>query len=116
MNEIAHTPIVSMLRSLENSSGLKSTDLANITNVSKATVSRWRNGRKIPHPSTQLVISDLIYTVNRLSEYYTTQEIRTWLYARHPQLNGSRPIDLISTNRTQEVLVVLDRLDADAYI
>ena len=116
MYDTAYTPFVSMLRSLEDSSGLKSTDIANITNVSKATVSRWRNGRKIPHPSTQLMISDLIYTVKRLSEYYTTQEIRTWLYARHPQLNGSRPIDLISANRTHEVLAVLDRLDADAYI
>ena len=105
-----------MLQTLEESSGLKSTDLANFTNVSKATVSRWKNGSKIPHPSSQLVISDLRYTVMRLSEYYRKQEIRTWLYARHPQLNGSRPIDLIAANRTQDVLAVLDRLDADAYI
>lgn len=113
---MADSPIVSMLKSLEDLGGLKSTDLANITNVSKATVSRWRNGHKIPHPDTQLVISDLRYTVMRLSEYYMKQEIRTWLYARHPQLEGSRPVDLISANRTQEVLVVLDRLEADAYI
>lgn len=116
MNGNSSSPIVSLLQRLETDGGLKSIDLANITNVSKATVSRWRNGSKSPHPGTQLVISDLSYVVLRLSEYYTHEEIRTWLYAPHPQMNGSRPIDVISSNRTQEVLVVLDRLDSDAYI
>lgn len=38
-------------------------------------------------------------------------EIRTSLYARHPQLNGERAIDLINQGLTIGVLAVLDRLD-----
>jgi transcriptional regulator with XRE-family HTH domain len=96
--------------------GLSGTDIANIAEVSKATVSRWKSGSIRPHPKTQLVLSDLYYVVDRLREYYSAEEIRTWLYARHPQLDGARAIDLINQNKSEDVLRVLDRLDAEVYI
>jgi transcriptional regulator with XRE-family HTH domain len=96
--------------------GLSGTDIANITDVSKATVSRWKSGTIRPHPKTQLVLSDLYYVVDRLREYYSADEIRVWLYARHPQLGGARAIDLINQNKSEEVLRVLDRLDAEVYL
>jgi len=96
--------------------GLSGTDIANIAEVSKATVSRWKNGLMRPHPKTQLVLSDLYYVVDRLREYYTSEEIRTWLYARHPQLDGARAIDLINQNKSEDVLKVLDRLDSEVYL
>ena len=52
----------------------------------------------------------------RLGEYYGNEEVRAWLYARHPQLDGARAIDLIHDGRTEEVIAKLDRLDADAYL
>ena len=104
------------LDELHDVGGLKGIDIANITDVSKATVSRWKKGAIKPHPRTQFVLSDLHYVVGRLEEYYTPEEIRVWLYARHPQLGGERAIDLISQNRSEEVLRVLERLDAEAYL
>ena len=108
--------VVRYLDELHDIGGLKGTDIANITDVSKATVSRWKNGVIKPHPRTQFVLSDLHYVVGRLDEYYTAEEIRAWLYARHPQLEGERAIDLILHNRSEEVLRVLERLDAEAYL
>jgi transcriptional regulator with XRE-family HTH domain len=108
-----------MLRYIEELNeigGLSGTDIANIADVSKATVSRWKAGAVKPQPSTQLVLSDLHYIVSRLQEYYTADEIRTWLYARHPQLEGARAIDLINQNKSEEVLRILDRLDAEVYL
>ncbi len=96
--------------------GLSGTDIANIAAVSKATVSRWKAGTVRPQPNTQLVLSDLHYIVGRLSEYYEPHEIRLWLYAPHPQLDGKRAIDLINQNRSAEVLQILDRLDAEVYL
>lgn len=96
--------------------GLKGTDIANIAAVSKATVSRWSNGAMKPQPRTQLVLSDLHYIVGRLQEYYSADEIRTWLYARHPQLDGERAIDVINQGRSEEVLRILERLDAEVYL
>ena len=116
MTEAAARPVVQFISRLQKDGGLKGTDIANFTGVSKATVSRWGNGQKSPHPKTQLIMSDLSYVVMRLSEYYSHEEVRAWLYARHPQLDGRRAIDLIHDERTEEVIAVLDRLDADAYI
>ena len=76
----------------------------------------WASGQKAPHPKTQLIMSDLAYVVMRLGEYYTNEEVRAWLYARHPQLDGARAIDLIHADRSEEVIAILDRLDADAYL
>ncbi len=104
------------IEELNDEGGLSGTDIANITDVSKATVSRWKSGTIKPQPGTQLVLSDLHYIVGRLREYYATDEIRTWLYARHPQLAGERAIDLINGNRSEDVLRVLDRLDADVFL
>jgi hypothetical protein len=98
---------------LNEEGGLTGADLANIVDVSTATVSRWRSGAVTPQPGTQRVLADFHTVVGRLREYYAANEIRTWLHARHPQLAGARVIDLISRNSTEDVLRILDRLDAD---
>lgn len=116
MSNVLEKPVVRFLSDLEEAGGLKGTDIANVTDVSKSTVSRWSDGKKSPHPRTQLILSDLHYVVMRLSEYYSAEEIRLWLYARHPQLDGERAIDLIHEDRAEEVLNILDRLDADVYL
>ena len=104
------------LEQLQEAGGLKRTDIANCTGVSKATVSKWSSGKKMPRPRTQLFMSDLSYVVTRLGEYYGHEEVRAWLYARHPQLEGERAIDVIRDERTEEVIAALGRLDADAYL
>jgi len=104
------------LNELSIDGGLKGTDIANITEVSKATVSRWKSGDIKPHPRNELILSDLHYVVGRLHEYYSSEEIRTWLYARHPQLNGERAIDLIHDDRTVDILKVIDRLENEVYL
>ena len=101
---------------LRKEGGLKGTDIANIADVSTATVSRWSNGKLSPHPRTQLVLSDLHYVVGRLRDYYSSNEIRIWLFARHPQLGGERAIDIINDGRSEEVLDILERLDSGAYL
>lgn len=116
MSEVQTRPIVQFMERLKQDGGLKGTDIANFAGVSKATVSRWTNGQKSPHPKTQLILSDLAYVILRLTAYYANEEVRAWLYARHPQLSGARAIDLIHDDRSDEVIAVLDRLDADAYL
>jgi transcriptional regulator with XRE-family HTH domain len=104
------------LDDLRETAGLKSVDIANITGVSEATVSRWVKGQSLPHPKTQLLLSDLHYVANRLRDSYGRDETRLWLYARHPQLNGERAMDVIANGRAEEVLTVLERLDSSAFV
>ena len=109
-------PVVQFIERLRSVGGLRGTDIANFAGVSKATVSCRSSGQKTPHPRTQLIMSDLSYVVMRRSEYYSDEEVRAWLYAPHPQLDGERALDLIHGNRSEEVIAILDRLDADAYL
>jgi hypothetical protein len=108
--------VVRYIDDLKSEGGLKGTDIANIADVSPATVSRWIAGTHYPHPKTQLLLSDLHYIVGRLREYYSADEIRVWLHAMHPQLEGRRAIDLINEGQTEAVLAILDRLDSESYL
>lgn len=54
--------------------------------------------------------------VDRLSDFYTADEIRLWLHSPHPLLNGEKAIDLINADRIEEVLAVIERLDTGAYM
>ena len=110
------TAVVRILDDLRSRGGLQGKDIANIVDVSTATVSRWSHGNGSPNLRTQTIIADLRYVVDRLSDFYTADETRLWLYSRHPLLNSERAIDLINADRTQEVLAVIERLDAGAYV
>jgi transcriptional regulator with XRE-family HTH domain len=100
---------------LRNRGGLKGTDVANIAEVSPATVSRWTAGKALPHPKTQLVISDLRYVVDRLAEFYSPEETRLWLYSKHRLLDGQRAIDLINQGQADKVLAVIESLDEGTF-
>jgi transcriptional regulator with XRE-family HTH domain len=108
--------VVRILDDLRARGGLKSADIANIVHVSPPTVSRWSHGKGTPSLRTQTVIADLRYVVERLSDLYTPEETRLWLHAKHPLLNSERAIDLIDDGRTEEVLAVIERLEAGAYL
>src|SRR5258708_21080659 len=92
---------------LRTRGGLQGKDIANIVDVSTATVSRWSHGNGSPNLRTQTVIADLRYVVDRLSDFYTPDETRLWLHSRHQLLNGERAIDLINTHPTEEGLAVV---------
>lgn len=104
-----------ILDRLREDGGLQGKDIANIVAVSPATVSRWSNGKASPDLRTQTVIAELRYVVDRLADFYTPDETRLWLHTAHPMLKGERAIDLINTGRTEDVLAVIENLEAGAY-
>ena len=108
--------ITKTIEDLRQRGALTGVDVANVLDVSKATVSRWTTGRATPHPKTQLLLSDLRYVVDRLSEFYTPDETRVWLYARNQLLDGERAMDLIHRGDTEKVLEVIERLGSLSYI
>ncbi len=107
--------VVKILDTLRDEGGLQGKDIANIVAVSQATVSRWYNGKASPDLKTQTMIAELRYVVDRLAEYYDAEETRLWLHTPHPMLNGERAIDLINAGRTEEVLAVIETLEAAAF-
>lgn len=108
--------IAKTLGDLKERGSLKGVDVANVTNVSKATVSRWTAGSHSPRPRTQLILSDLRFVVDRLSEFYTADEIRVWLNSRNELLGGRRAIDLIHDEETEVVIEAIERLADLTYL
>ncbi len=109
------TAMSRILEFLKDDGGLQGKDIANIVAVSPATVSRWSSGKTTPDLRTQTVIAELRYVVDRLADFYTPDETRLWLHSKHPMLKSSRAIDFINEGRTEEVLAVIEALDAGAY-
>ena len=104
--------VAKTLEDLRENGALSGMDIANVTDVSRATVSRWTAGKADPQPRTQLILSDLRYVVMRLAEFYTPDDIRVWLYSRNELLGGQRAVDLIHGGKTEEVLIAIERLAA----
>lgn len=109
------TAVSRILDHLRDDGGLQGKDIANIVAVSPATVSRWSSGKATPDLRTQTVIAELRYVVDRLSDFYTPDETRIWLHTPHQMLKGERAIDLINSDRTEEVLAVIEALDSGAF-
>jgi DNA-binding transcriptional regulator YiaG len=106
-----HSAVLGIIEDLRSRGALKETDVANIASVSLATISCWMAGKANPHPKTQLVISDLRYVIDRLSEFYTPDEIRLWLYSKHRLLDDERAVDLINRRDAEKILAVIESLD-----
>ncbi len=107
--------VTKILDTLRQNGGLQGRDVANILQVSPATVSRWTTGKASPDLRTQTVIAGLRYVVDRLAEFYEPDEIRLWLHTPHQMLDGARAIDLINAGKIEQVLGVIEALDAGAY-
>jgi transcriptional regulator with XRE-family HTH domain len=104
-----------ILGRLKDEGGLQGKDIANIVQVSPATVSRWFSGKATPDIKTQTVISGLRFVVERLSDFYSPDETRLWLHAPHPMLEGKRAIDLINEGRLTEVLSIIEAMETGAF-
>ncbi len=102
--------IIKIIDSLKDRGKLKGVDVANVANVSRATVSRWTSGTAFPHPKTQVLLANLAYVVDGLSEFYAPDETRFWLYARNDLLDGQTAMEMINKGETEEVLQAIEDL------
>lgn len=110
------TAVEKTIDDLKEVGALSGVDVANVADVSKATVSRWSNGKGTPQTKTQLILSDLRYVVDTLAEFYSPDEVRVWLYSRNKLLNGSSAMDLIHSGDTDEVLAAIESLSSHSYL
>jgi len=111
-----------MMRSLMQNGGLTDEDIAAIADAPIAAIAGWKSGhakpppRHKPPPRYALILADLRHVMERLAAYYAPHEVRRWLHAPHPQLDGARPVDLIRQRRSIAVSAVIDRLDGEVHV
>jgi transcriptional regulator with XRE-family HTH domain len=103
-------PVTVRLESIQAKGALRSADVASVLSVRPETVSRWNQGKAFPHPGTQKQLLELDYLVDKLSDFYTPQEARLWLFGRQRLLADQVPAELIRQGRADEVLAVVNQL------
>ena len=108
--------IIKTISDLRESAGLSGVDVANVTQASKATVSRWNTGQSSPQPRAQRILSDLHFVASRLRDFYEPDEVRLWLNNRNEQLGGETAMELIHDNRVEEVLAAVEQMEALVYL
>jgi DNA-binding transcriptional regulator YdaS (Cro superfamily) len=82
--------------------------LAELLGVSPAQVSRWQRGQGIdPLNADRLDLLDLV--VSRLLRMYPAPAALRWLTGLNPHLGDRRPVDLVISGQTRDLLDALDQ-------
>jgi hypothetical protein len=108
--------IARKLNSILEKGALRSVDVANVIDVREETVSRWKQGKAFPQREKEKLLLELEWIVEQLSDFYSPQEARMWLFSRQKILNGSVPAELIQSGRTEEVVQVIGELRDEVYL
>lgn len=104
------------LESIQKKGAMKSIDVANLLGTRPETVSRWNQGRAYPHPSTEMMLLELEYIVDQLSEYYEPNEARQWIFAPQKLLDGKSPAELIREGHIDKVMQLVSQLRDAVYM
>ena len=110
------TAVARKLDNIRESGGIRSREIAQLLDTTPQTVSRWQTGRSTPRPASLDRLLRLEWLAGQLAQVYPPGDARVWLFSPHRELSGDRPVDLITDDRIDEVLAIIDRLQSAAYI
>lgn len=113
---MATNAIARRLTSIEEKASMRSSDIANVLNVRPETVSRWNQGKAFPHPSTEKQILELDFIVDQLSDFFSPDEARLWLFSRQKLLDGRVPADIIQSGNVDDVLGAVNQLREGVFL
>ncbi|HXX82910.1 MAG TPA: hypothetical protein VEN29_02895 [Casimicrobiaceae bacterium] len=103
-------PIMRRLASIDEKAAMGSADVTNVLNVRPETVSRWNEGKALPHTSTESQLIELEFVVDKLADIYEPHHARFWLFSRQRLLQDRIPADRLQQGRTDEVLAAVNQL------
>ena len=98
------------LENISSKGGMRLVDVANVLRTRPETVSRWNQGKAFPNPTNERQLLELEWIVEKLTNFYTPQEARFWLFSRQELLDGKTPADLIADDKSEEVLAAIAQL------
>lgn len=89
--------------------------LAHALNVSPSRVTHWSNGEGIsPENADRVDLLELV--MSQLLRLYTPALAERWLVALNPHLGDRRPIDLVRTGQTQDLLAAISAERAGSFM
>ncbi len=102
--------ITQRLATITAKTNVREREIAELLGTTPQTVHRWRKAQVDPQAAHLRRILDLAFVADELAELYAPDEARLWLLARHRQLAGERPLDLISRGEIEPVLQIISML------
>jgi len=103
------------LEKIKKLGGITGRDVAQLLDTTPETVSRWSTGKIDPQRDRLHRLLELEFFLAELSEFYSPEEAKLWLFSPHKLLGGETAAARIQAGRTQDVFALLDQLRSGAY-
>lgn len=110
------TALARKLDSIREKASLKHIDVAQLLGARPETVSRWNQGHAYPHRKTEKLLLELEYIVDQLSDFYSPNEARQWLFSPQKLLDGQSPAALIQQGSVEEVMKLVNKIRDSVYM
>ena len=81
---------------------------ASLLHVAQSQPSRWRRAKELPSPPVAPLIVDLDHVIGRLLLLWDPSVVGSWLEGPNPHLTGARPIDVLRTRGSAEVVEAIE--------
>jgi transcriptional regulator with XRE-family HTH domain len=104
------------LEKIKELGGITGRDVAQLLDTTPETVSRWTTGKIDPQRERLRRLLELEFFLTELSEFYSPEEAKLWLFSPHKLLGGETAAARIQAGKTQDVFAILDQLRSGAYI
>ncbi len=104
------SPTYGLIVQTVTNSGITQAQLGQAVGASTRTVQNWASGEVTPRGPKVRRLLDLKYLVEQLQTAYTDEGVQIWLHSRNRNLDTERPIDLILTDRLDEVVEEAERV------
>jgi hypothetical protein len=89
--------------------------VAQLLGVSESQPSRWKTGEEVPNARSAPLLVDLDHVVGRLLLIWDQSVVFDWLTGPNGFLEGARPIDVIASRGTNEVVEAVEAEAAGGY-
>ena len=108
--------LAEQLDRLKERAGIKFSEVARLLDTTPQTVSRWESGKAEPQPGRLKQLLVLTWLAEELSEFYSPEQARPWLFKPHKLLKGETPADRIKARKLDDVLAPIAQLKDGAYV
>lgn len=110
------TALAERLEKIKELGGITGRDVAQLLDTTPETVSRWTTGKIDPHRERLQRLLELEFFLTELSEFYSPEEAKLWLFSPHRLLGGETAAARIQNSKTADVFALLDQLRSGAYL
>lgn len=104
------------LEKIKELGGITGRDVAQLLDTTPETVSRWSTGKIDPQRERLQRLLELEFFLTELSEFYSPEEAKLWLFSPHKLLGGETAAARIQAGKTQDVFALIEQLRSGAYI